>query len=424
MKVLIVAPLLDPEAVGEPTWCLDLARELTSRVEAVILTQTPYNRSFKVAELFPGVEVHECASWPTSRIHTRLDALAKPNVFKFLRFARSVIRDKLDLSRFDCAHQFGPLAPRYPSPLRNFPIPYAIGPLGGALQTPPALTATESHPWYYKLRDVDGLRFARDPFLRATYAKADAVVGVADYVKDVLAGIPIRRFETCPQRAAAPAPDDWREQLAARSQRDGPVRLLSVGRVIFTKGLSFALEALAQVDRETPDWRWEIVGDGDQRAALEARSRELGLADKITFHGHQKRSDVDAFYRSADIFLFPSIREPSGSVVFEAMTNGLPQVVANYGGPGSYVTEDLGLRVDVASERGFIDGLAAALTTLIRDPGRRARLGEAAFHAASDKHQISNRGDFFLNLYGEISAGQTAAARPQTAGGDLVSGAL
>ena len=54
---------------------------------------------------------------------------------------------------------------------------------------------------------------------------------------------------------------------------------------------------------------------------------------------------IDDFYRAADVFVFPSYREPGGNVVFEAMSFGLPLVVGDRGGPGSAVDERSGIRV-------------------------------------------------------------------------------
>ena len=126
-----------------------------------------------------------------------------------------------------------PQAARYASPLRHFDLPYIIGPLGGALETPTAfLHETSTAPLFTRLRALDSYRFRYDPWLRASYMKARCVLGVAPYVRDLLQHIPLHRFE--------PVLELGIDALAPRQPRpfeNGRIRLLHVGRGTRTKGL-------------------------------------------------------------------------------------------------------------------------------------------------------------------------------------------
>ena len=139
------------------------------------------------------------------------------------------------------------------------------------------------------------------------------MLGIADYAREFLADIPMHRFETMSETAleSVPPPVD-------RSDRtDGPVRLLFVGRLIRTKGVRDAIRALPLL-ADLPVCL-DIVGDGFDADACRALVTELGLQDRVIFHGAQPRSEVGRFYEAADIFVFPSYREPGGNVAFEAM---------------------------------------------------------------------------------------------------------
>lgn len=99
-----------------------------------------------------------------------------------------------------------------------------------------------------------------------------------------------------------------------------PLRLISVCRLIEFKNLAFLLKTLASL-AHLP-WQLDIVGDGPERAALERRSAELAIDDRVRFHGQQ--DDIAPFYRAAHLHVFPSRLESLGLVVLEAMAHGVP----------------------------------------------------------------------------------------------------
>ena len=138
----------------------------------------------------------------------------------------------------------------------------------------------------------------------------------------------------------------------------GPVRLLYVGRLVRTKGARDAIRAIGLLPGLSV--RLDVVGDGFDRGACEALAGSWGSAERVSFHGWLPRPRVEEFYRSADVFVFPSYREPGGNVIFEAMGHGLPLVVSDRGGPGAAVDETCGIRVHPASPDQYAQDLASA----------------------------------------------------------------
>jgi glycosyltransferase involved in cell wall biosynthesis len=401
--------------VGEPRWCYDLARAIVERTPAVIIAQTPRRRDYTIADLFPECVVHEHRPWQLDALPGRIHALFKPNYIRFYQEARRVLK-QVDPASIDCAHHFGPLALRFPTPLAGLTIPYVIGPLGGSLPTPPAFVGDRARqPWYYRLRDFDGLRFRHDPLLRASYQNAACVVGVAPYVQNLLAPMKTKGFETRPEIAAKPPVDDIEAVLARRSSVGGAVRMLIVSRLIFSKGVQYAVHAAARLPRDTA-WHIDVLGDGPLREEIAKLIAEFGLGERITLHGHVTRTQVDEFYRESDLFLFPSFREPSGAVVFEAMSWGLPMIAADYGGPAHHVRDSFGIRVSVKNQASFVDGLATAMQALIRTPELRRHMGEAALMAARNDQSMSAMADYFLDLYRRVAKGRRGTERTMTTG--------
>lgn len=403
MTVLLVSPFIDPQSVGEPRWCYDLAVALTQRTETILIAQTPRNRDFCIADLFPGVEVHEHAPWQMDYVPRRIHALAKPNYLRFYRAARATLARDIDPRRVRCAHHFGPLALRYPTPLQDAPFPYIMGPLGGSLPTPPAFRHERTgEPWYYVFRDFDRWRFRFDPLLRASYRNSACLVGVAPYVRDVLQPLALKGFDTRPEIAAKPPVADIDKVLAERALRP-QLRFLIVSRLIFSKAIHYAVEAAARLPRDA-DWRIDILGDGPMRGVLSEMIRDHALADRVTLHGHVPRARVDDFYRQADVFLFPSLREPSGAVVFEAMSWGLPMIAADYGGPASHVRPSFGIKLPVGGRGSFVADLAEAMRSLMVAPERRAAMSAAALASARVDNSMAAMADYFVDLYEKIGA--------------------
>jgi glycosyltransferase involved in cell wall biosynthesis len=402
VTILLVSPFIDSEAVGEPRWCYDLARAISARTSTIIIAQTPRNRDYRIADLFPDAEVHEHPAWQMDWVPKRAHALFKPNYARFYRAAKRVIAHELDPAAIRCAHHFGPLGLRFPTPLQDGGIPYVMGPLGGSLKTPPGFTSDGGRqPWYYALRDLDGMRFRHDPWLRDSYRRAACLVGVAPYVRDVLADVPLQRFETWPEIAARPPAADLAPVIAGRHERPGPVRFLIVSRLIFSKGIHYALRAAATLPA-TPEWHIDVLGDGPMRPMLEEMIGALGLTGRVTLHGHVPRAQVDDFYRDADVFLFPSIREPSGAVVFEAMSWGLPMIAADYGGPAEHVRDAFGIRVPVTDQTVFENGVADAMRQLTGSADRRRAMGLEAARSARDDNSMEAMADYFLDLYDRV----------------------
>lgn len=373
-KVLLIG-IFDGEDVGEAWLGFQWAKRLVARHEVTILTYYKRGRN-PLSRQLPGVRVVE---WPEPALvgkAERLNSLLKPGWVPFYVRARRWIAERLAAGeRFDLAYQATPTAIRYPSPAIGLGIPFVIGPVGGSLSSPPGFTGCgDTAPWYVQLRRLDQLRLRADPWLRRTYAQAGCVIGMAPYVRDVLADIPLRRFEAMSDFGIdrLPAPAD-------RSARDGrEVRLLFVGRVIRTKGVRDALRALGMVTELGLPVVLDVVGDGVDRAACEALSADLGLGDRVRFHGRVDRGRVDDFYRAADVFVFPSYREPGGLAVREAMAHGLPAIVADAGGPADAVDDTSGIRIPVHSPDQYAADIAAAITRLTADRELRLLLGAGA----------------------------------------------
>jgi glycosyltransferase involved in cell wall biosynthesis len=140
------------------------------------------------------------------------------------------------------------------------------------------------------------------------------------------------------------------------------------------KGPTDLLKAFACAN--IPNTYLVFVGDGPERSNLERTAAELGISDRVRFLGFLNQSQLPSAYCAADLFVLPSLFEPFGLVVNEAMLCGLPLVLS----------DRVGARFDLlrAGETGYVypagdsDALASVLREILPDAETRARMGAAA----------------------------------------------
>jgi glycosyltransferase involved in cell wall biosynthesis len=398
MKVLLIAPNVDATDVGEALVAFKWAEALAGLVDLTVLAFQRPGRP-DLARQLPGARV---VTWPEPGWATRnerLNAMLKPAWPVFAGHVRRwIAMAQAQGEAFDIAHQLMPQAARYASPLRHFDIPYVIGPLGGALDTPQAFRPeAASAPLFTRLRALDAWRFRHDPWLRASYARAACVLGVAPYVREVLAAVPLRRFEPVLELGIDDLPPP-----AVRPERPGRLRLLHVGRGVRTKGLRDAVRAMAHL-ADRPGITLTSAGAGEEITLCQAEAQALGVAGRVTFHGRLPRDGVEALYASHDVFVFPSFREPAGGVLYEAMRHGLPVVTAARGGPDHIADDRCGLRLPVTTPTEFALAIAGAVRQLDDDPALRTRMGKAARDKVATEGRWPAKAARMVALYGQLA---------------------
>ena len=171
----------------------------------------------------------------------------------------------------------------------------------------------------------------------------------------------------------------------------------SVGRFVAYKGYDHLLDTARLVRDARPDVHWILVGDGELRDALEARRRDLALADRVRFTGW--REDVPDLLALCAVFVLPSLGEHFGRVLVEAMAMGRPVVATDAGGvPEIVLPGETGLLVPPAQPK----ALAEAVLALLDDPARAAALGAAGRRRAETEFSLARHAAAVEALYGEI----------------------
>jgi rhamnosyl/mannosyltransferase len=246
------------------------------------------------------------------------------------------------------------------------------------------------------------------PFMQRVLARADRIVCTSPNYLDTSAELAPHR-DRCVVVPHGVDLDRWRRTPAAearaaelRARHGGPL-LLAVGRLVYYKGLEWAIRAMRGVEA-----RLLVVGDGPLRGALEALARACGVGGKVLFVGEVPHGEMVSYYLASDAFVFPSVArsEAFGIAQLEAMACGLPVVNTALDSGVPFVSRDGDTGVTVPPCDA--EALGSALRDLLGDPARRAALGGRARRRVEldfGKEAMARR---VLSIYGEVVPGSEA----------------
>ena len=308
----------------------------------------------------------------------------------------------------DCLGATGPTDPRIPYRLARFVAAVrptilhchlvhanVLGRLVGSLMRVPHIIATihtaEQHQrWHLtaekltcRLSDVS---VCVSPSV-ARHTRRFAGVP-ASRLRVITNGIDIDRFADAP--AVSPA------DLTSLGLTTGRKTIVSVGRLDSVKALDVLLHALALLPDQL-DPQLLIVGDGPERPRLQRLVTRLSLQQQVFFAG--PRRDVPAILKAAELFVMPSLFEGFGLAALEAMAAGLPVIATRTAGLTDLIdSNSTGLLVPTGNPQ----QLAQAITTLLSDPPRAARLATAAGAHARDHFSLHRTIAEYTALYRQL----------------------
>jgi glycosyltransferase involved in cell wall biosynthesis len=315
---------------------------------------------------------------------------------------------------FDLAHHVTLVNYWMPSLLPLLPVPCVWGPVGGGESAPRSFWASLSlrGKVYEAVRDLVRRVSELNPLLRLTARRAAIGLTTTHETGKRLRAIGCRNVSVLSQVALT---EDEILRLGSIPPRHrGPFRPISIGSLLHLKGFDLSLRAFARFQRRYPAAEYWIIGDGPERRRLERLTRELRIADKVTFTGALLRCEVLERLADCDVLLHPALHDSGGCVSLEAMAAGRPVICLDLGGPACQVTDDTGIKVPATSPQQAVSDLAAALLRLAQDPNLRLRLGQAGRRRVAAQFDWDQKGIFMANLYEALKkkeAGPTSDLR-------------
>lgn len=254
-------------------------------------------------------------------------------------------------------------------------------------------------------------------------AKADGVVAVSNYTKQVL----MEKMEVPEEKIArisngvdtqffseGPRPDG----LLQRHGLEGRRLLLSVGRLVERKGIDNVIRALPEVARTVPEVCYVVVGQGEDRERLDRVVREAGMQEHVHFAGRVSMEDLRDFYRACDVFVLANREmenkdtEGFGLVFLEANACGKPAISGLAGGVTDAVRHgENGLNVDGTD----VARIADTLTRVLTDEALYTRLAEGGRKVAREsdmRRKVASFVAFCDSLTGKKTAPGEARGGP------------
>jgi colanic acid/amylovoran biosynthesis glycosyltransferase len=185
-------------------------------------------------------------------------------------------------------------------------------------------------------------------------------------------------------------PDAFAPRTYAARAAAGPFRLISVGRLSAPKGFPVLIGAVALLRERGRNVELTLVGEGPERATLEALIADRRLGNCVRLAGACNHDRVADYYQSSDAFVLSSFLEGVPVVLMEAMAMELPCVATWITGIPEIIDSGVdGLLVPPACARAIAD----AVEGLINDPDRARHLGMAARQKVLAKYHLGRNGE-------------------------------
>ncbi len=394
LRVLVLAPYCDPETASMPYVAYSHAAALARLHDVALVVGAPTearvrraSATFRTIEVVRMPRLERIFNWCfrtilKSNYDTQLlTALSYPFSLAFEWGAWRQLRRRIFAGEFDIVLRILPITVVLPSPfaffLRKGPIPFVIGPLNGGLPWPDGFGQLKKQKeWISNLRNL--YRFM--PFARSTYYNAAAIIAASSQTYAEFAGYSDKLFFV-PENGVS---SHLCCNASRSSEPDSKLSLIFVGGLVSRKACDLALRAAAPLLRDNLA-HLRILGDGPERSHLEQLAKSFGIEKSVSFCGWVTHAEVFIQMRSADVFIFPSVRDFGAGVVFEALASGAVPLVVDFGGPGDIVHSGVGCKVPLTNENDVVAQMEKILEELAQDRDRLEHLRQRGMTYARER---------------------------------------
>jgi len=179
------------------------------------------------------------------------------------------------------------------------------------------------------------------------------------------------------------------------------LKILWSGLLIPRKNFGLLLKSLEKLPHEM-NWELKVAGGGRMLNYLKERTLKTKINSKITFLDNISYSKMTELYEWADIFVFPSLREASGTVILEAMSHGVPVIALDLNGAKNIIDPSCGILIDTTNSQQIIDDFSKAIIKLYENPQLRLDMGNKARKKVEENFLWEIRGKIMQKYYETI----------------------
>ncbi len=244
--------------------------------------------------------------------------------------------------------------------------------------------------------DLTGLNTGQNTITSHLFKRADWVTAVSNAiltrVRQLIPEITERSslVYACPGSSnLAPAPLIFEKPCIA-----------GIGRLVHEKGFDLLLDAIPAILERFPTLIVQMIGDGNERIALEQRAINLGIKERVEFIGSIPTEDIPTYINKATLVVIPSRWvEAFGIVAVEAALMARPVIATNTGGLAEIIIDGVtGFLVELENPQ----ALADAIIKLLSQPEKAQQMGTAARLRAQQKFNLMNYVNAYDNLYQKL----------------------
>lgn len=307
------------------------------------------------------------------------------------------VEDIVKRERVDIIHYLNPIGfkePGYCWKIKE--VPYVWGPIQGVENRPlalfPALSLKGKINALVRRVVHNGMLWCL-PRVRKALKRADAVFAATPNT--------VKQLKRIHHKDAIYLPENG----ILKMERTEPIfmndtlNLIWVGSIDERKALGILISALGKVKNN--NWHLNVLGEGPLREKCEALADELGISEKITFHGKVDRAQVQLVFAQSHVHVISSLGEGNPTVLWEAFSKAIPTLTLDHCGMAGVVSAECGIKIPICSYQQVLNDMAFAIDDLMEHPEKITRLSQGTIECAK-KFMWKNRIALYDDVYDKI----------------------
>ena len=393
LNIILTAYIIDKNDISEAKMAYEWINHLSAHVKLTVITSGSRINEKTGLENNTNINLIILPPAINYKRFDKIDRAAHPGYFEFCYKAQKNIKKLLQASDYDIGHHLTPQAIRFPSPFRHNSIPYILGPIHGGLPySKKVLEIINKKKSLINLYQLDKFRMNFDFALKNSYKNASKVLISAPYVKDIipdfgnietLSGVAINRNQQRP------------------ISNSSKMKICCASRLVPIKGIELLLKGFEQCKCQK-DVELHFYGKGPFEDKYKQLSSKFSYPDNIFWHGFVSNDKVINAMKTMDVFALPSLREPAGIAVLEAMATGLPIICIDEGGPMYNIKNDCGIKISLTTKDEIIKRISDAIDLLYNNKEKRVSMGRAGIDNIECNFTWDAVTKKMLNIYSSI----------------------
>lgn len=314
------------------------------------------------------------------------------------RSAYKFIKKLHEIEKFDCIHHITLGDFRNVGYMWKINTKFVFGPVGGGQVTPKELKSyIRGHGFEETKRLLINCLVKYNPYFRRALRKTNTIYAANEETQNLILDI-VHDKKKCKLLSENGISYEYFQSCDRSKHDSSEVVIMWAGRMIYRKGLKLLLDVLKELHTEIK-YKVNLYGSGPEEEKLKFFCKKYKLDNKVIFKGNFTFEAMRREYSKGDIFVFPSIRETTGTVLLEAMSNGMAIIALNQNGAKLLLNDDCGILVSINSKKQVIKELGNALKLLIENEKVRINLGENARHKLKSSYIWENKTKIIANEY-------------------------